>query len=109
MRKQKIITLAFGVACLSLIAWLLFSGEKEVDFNTQVKPIFNKKCISCHGGVKQQGGFSVLFRDEALAATKRGKAAIIPGAPEHSEFIRRIKSNRSELQRARYRAGVELS
>lgn len=98
MRKQKIITLAFGVACLSLIAWLLFSGEKEVDFNTQVKPIFNKKCISCHGGVKQQGGFSVLFRDEALAATKRGKPAIIPGDPEHSEFIRRIKSNDPEVR-----------
>ena len=52
--------------------------------------MFNKKCITCHGGVKKQGGFSVLFREEALAKTKSGKRAIIPGDPENSEMIRRL-------------------
>jgi hypothetical protein len=65
--------------------------HNAVDFNTEVKPIFNKKCIVCHGGVKQRGGFSVLFRSEALKKTKSGKYGIIPGDPEHSEMIRRIK------------------
>ncbi len=40
--------------------------RKDVDFNTQIKPIINKKCISCHGGVKQSAGFSLLFKEEAL-------------------------------------------
>ncbi|HEY0056832.1 MAG TPA: DUF1553 domain-containing protein [Pedobacter sp.] len=66
-------------------------GDNTVDFSTQVKPILNKNCISCHGGVKQQGGFSVLFREEALAKTESGKPAIIPGDPEDSEMIRRLK------------------
>jgi hypothetical protein len=64
--------------------------RKPVDFTTQVKPILNRNCITCHGGVRQKGGFSLLFRDEALAATKSGKFAIIPGDPDHSEMIRRI-------------------
>lgn len=86
----------FLLIATALIAFSLFSSEKEVDFNTQVKPILNKKCISCHGGVKQQGGFSVLFREEALANTKSGKPAIIPGNAEASEFIKRLKSNDPE-------------
>jgi hypothetical protein len=64
--------------------------EPEVDFNTQIKPILNKNCIACHGGVKKAEGFSVLFRHEALAATKSGKPAIIPGHADDSEMIRRL-------------------
>lgn len=82
-------------AFLSLFAGTtMFFGacesNKKVDFSAEVKPILNKHCISCHGGVKQNGGFSVLFREEALGNTKSGKPAIIPGHPEKSEFIRRL-------------------
>lgn len=63
-----------------------------MDYSLEVKPILNKHCITCHGGVKQSGGFSVLFRDEALGNTKSGHPAIIPGDPERSEFIRRLHS-----------------
>ncbi|MFN3380477.1 MAG: c-type cytochrome domain-containing protein, partial [Runella zeae] len=59
----------------------------EVDFNTQVKPIINKKCMACHGGVKKAGGFSLLFEEEALAKTKSGKPAIVPGDADASAFI----------------------
>jgi len=55
----------------------------RVNFTTQVKPILNNHCISCHGGVRQKGGFSLLFREEALAKTKSGKYGIVPGDPEH--------------------------
>ena len=64
--------------------------SQTVDFNAQVKPIFNKKCITCHGGVRRKAGFSLLFRSEALAKNESGKPAIIPGDPEHSEMIRRL-------------------
>lgn len=62
----------------------------QVDYNTEIKPILNKQCITCHGGVKRQGGFSLLFRSEALAINKSGKAAIVPGDPGSSEMIRRL-------------------
>jgi hypothetical protein len=72
----------------SAFVWTTHSAA--VDFNAEVKPIINKKCISCHGGVKREGGFSLLFRSEALAKTKSGKFAIIPGDPDGSEMIRRL-------------------
>src|SRR5580658_1764534 len=76
---------------LTAILYLSIVPENQIiDFNTEVKPIFNKKCITCHGGVRQKGGFSLLFRSEALVKTESGKFAIIPGDPDHSELIRRI-------------------
>lgn len=67
-----------------------FIFTSEVDYNTQVKPLLNKKCIICHGGVKRKAGFSLLFRSDALAANESGKPAIIPGDPDGSEMIRRL-------------------
>jgi hypothetical protein len=78
-----------GLALLAVLwgqpwHWL----EPEVDFNAEVRPILNAKCITCHGGVKQSGGFSLLFREDALGNTKSGKPAIIPGHPGKSAFIK---------------------
>lgn len=64
--------------------------EPKVDFNAQVKPILNTNCIVCHGGVKRNGGFSLLFRQDALDTLESGKLAIVPGHPEKSEMIRRL-------------------
>ena len=54
----------FGAMILGGI-WTFFqmgSGPSyTVDYSTQVKPIINKNCISCHGGVKKQGGFSLIL------------------------------------------------
>lgn len=73
------------------------SGEK-VDFSTQIKPILNNKCITCHGGVKKNAGFSLLFEDEAFADTKSGKPAIIRGDASGSEFIKRLHEDDLELR-----------
>lgn len=81
------------VIALLLVTVLIFTFSTRthsIDFNTEVKPILNKKCITCHGGVKRQAGFSLLFRSEALANTESGKPAIIPGKPGESEMIRRL-------------------
>lgn len=64
--------------------------ESRVDYNTQIKPILNKNCIACHGGVKKASDFSLLFKHEALAPAKSGKPAIIPGDADGSEMIRRL-------------------
>ena len=86
-KKTFLITgLLTGVATIFVFS----TSHHIVDFNTEVKPIINKKCISCHGGVKRQGDFSLLFRSEAVAKIKSGKYGIIPGDPDNSEMIRRI-------------------
>ncbi len=76
---------------MAAVTVFVFSTRHEtIDFSTQVKPILNTKCITCHGGVKKQSGFSLLFRSEALAETESGKPAIIPGDAANSEMIRRL-------------------
>lgn len=62
----------------------------KVDFNRDVRPILNKNCIGCHGGVRQQGELSLLFRDDAMKPAKSGKRALVPGKPGASEMIARI-------------------
>src|ERR1051325_11197656 len=75
----------------AVIIYVLLPSQK-IDFNTQVKPIINKKCIACHGGVKRESEFSLLFRTDAMAKAESGKLAIIPGNASGSELIRRINS-----------------
>jgi hypothetical protein len=79
---------------------LIFSchSEREVSFNNDIKPIINKKCISCHGGVKKTAGFSLLFHEEALANTDEGSPAIIPGNSKKSRLIQRLHETDLELR-----------
>jgi hypothetical protein len=74
------------------VVFFRYSGGKNnsIDYNAAIKPILNKHCISCHGGVRKKGGFSLLTREEALMPTESGKPAIVPGHPAQSEFIRRL-------------------
>lgn len=88
--KNKKLLVSILLLAAAAAAFGLFSPGHRVDFSTEVKPILNKHCIVCHGGVKAKGGFSLLFRDDALAATESGKPAILPGDPAHSEMIRRL-------------------
>jgi len=91
--RSKKVLFILTPAIAVIVFFVLSSHQTSIDFNTQVKPIFNKKCIACHGGVRQKSNFSLLFRSDALAINKSGKPAIIPGDPDHSEMIRRLTSN----------------
>ena len=95
LKRNKILLVIIAIAVL--VSIFIFATRKPaVDFSADVKPIINRKCISCHGGVKKQASFSLLFREEALDTTESGKPAIIPGNPSESEMIRRITSKDPE-------------
>ncbi|WP_273567993.1 c-type cytochrome domain-containing protein [Maribacter halichondriae] len=91
-----------SIFLFAMFAVLLFTQSCQdtdpVDFSTQIKPILNNKCITCHGGVKKNGGFSLLFEDEAFAETESGKPAIISGDASGSELIRRLHEDDPELR-----------
>ena len=61
-----------GLAVTLMLSSFLGVFEKRVDYNTQIKPLLNKNCIVCHGGVKKAANFSLLFKHEALAPAKSG-------------------------------------
>ena len=90
--KAKFLLISVAIIGVLWTTKSLYEGSQthKVDYSTQIKPLLNKHCISCHGGVKKIGGFSLLFRTDALAKTKSGKPAIIPFHPEQSDFIARL-------------------
>jgi hypothetical protein len=100
LRSMKITTpnclmLLFGIALLSRCQMV---GGEEVSFNHDIRPILNKHCLSCHGGVRQMGGFSLLFREEAFDTTESGKLAIVPGRHRKSEMYQRLVHHDPEMR-----------
>jgi hypothetical protein len=87
---MKKILYLITITAISVVAVWYFLPDSKIDYNAQVKPILNKKCIACHGGVKREAEFSLLFRQEALAKAESGKYAIVPGDAAHSELVKRI-------------------
>ncbi len=85
----KWIVLSLGV-CL-LVYWLgAFDAVPVVRYAEDVKPLLNKHCLGCHGGVQKKGGYSLLFQEEAFGSGDSGKPGIVPGSAADSEIIRRL-------------------
>lgn len=92
MKKWHFIGLGVAVVLLSSFSWSGFF-DHQVDYNEEVKPVLNKNCMGCHGGVKQAGDVSFLFEHEMLEPGKSGKIPVVRGDADASEMIRRILSN----------------
>ena len=77
---------------MPLVLFLILSilPLAAVDFSSEVRPILNAHCTACHGGVKQQGGVSFLYREQVLGTGDSGKPTVVPFSPEKSELIKRI-------------------
>ena len=67
-------------------------AEIQVSFADDIRPILKNKCMSCHGGVAQQGGLSFLFEEHLYKPLKTGKKAVIPGHAAKSEIYQRVIS-----------------
>lgn len=84
--------------CLMLTAGVAAGNEAAtnaaVDYQRDVLPILSEHCAACHGidAAERKAGLRIDLRDHALKGGESGVAAIVPGKPEDSELVRRIKS-----------------
>lgn len=83
--------LRYSFGLISYI-FLSHSLNAEIDFARDVRPILNANCTACHGGVKEAGEVSFIYRDLALGKGESGKPVIVPGNPDASEMMVRIQS-----------------
>jgi len=81
----------FTVETINLLCALVVSLSKSsiaepIDFQRDVAPILECRCLSCHNDWDRRGGLS---RQSAKAAGKGGESGkvIVPGEPESSYFL----------------------
>jgi hypothetical protein len=74
------------------------SDTERVSFNEHIRPIFAKHCVSCHGGVKQASGLSLVYRDSAVGECDSGLAPIVPGKPEESYLLDRVREAEPDMR-----------
>ena len=96
MKNKFFIGLGVLIVFVSAFTWSSGWFGHKVDYNTEVKPILNKNCMGCHGGVKKAGDVSFLFEHEMLEPGKSGKIPVVRGDADASEMMRRILSHDPE-------------
>ncbi len=80
--------LTVAAASLDLSKLPPASTKKDLTFEKDIKPVFEKSCTKCHGSEKQKG----KLRLDSLAAVKKGG--------ENGEIIVEGKSEKSSLVHA---------
>ena len=69
---------------------------RPVDFNVDIKPIFDKHCTKCHGEKKQKSDLRLDSRANILKGGDLGEPAASPGHPEKSTIIEFISLSSSD-------------
>lgn len=85
----RIIALLFGTFSKALFG--------NVDFESDILPLFEDYCYDCHGPDKEKSGFRTDKRVHLLKGGDTGLAAIVPGNVQQSYLIEVIKSDDPEI------------
>jgi hypothetical protein len=83
------------ILALALVAGAAWAQNpnRPLEFNRDVRPILSGKCFGCHGPDAKTKGIPLRLDVEADAkAERRGRYAILPGNPDESEVIRRVRA-----------------
>ena len=85
---------------LAVLAWAVLGSvvvaAGKVDFVRDVRPLLARHCYDCHGPEEAKGG---LRLDQAAAARRGGESglpAVVPGHPERSELLARLRATDPE-------------
>jgi hypothetical protein len=110
-------TLRHGVATfivrMTLFCPILISQDlaaDDPDFYRDVRPILAKACFHCHGPDEEtrEAGLR-LDRPEGLFGTIEDRRVVAQGDPDHSELIRRIRSDEADTQMPPADSGKSLT
>jgi hypothetical protein len=100
-------------ACGIITISPLLQGEESIQFNRDIRPILSENCFECHGPdpAQRKGGNGGLRLDTLEGALEDlgDAAAIVPGRPESSLLMERIKTHDSDDKMPPLETGKEIS
>lgn len=85
-----------AILCLSAAAFFASAlapnaaQAAAVDFDTQIRPIFEERCYQCHGPEKHKGFYRLDIKLNGLKGGKSGEEVIRPGNAKESLMVRLI-------------------
>lgn len=108
----------YAILLLSLAGLLPFAStpraaaeEPDLDFVSQIRPILATRCFNCHGPDEgsRVAALRLDEREGALAGGESGDPALVPGDPDASELIARIRSHEDGYRMPPSELGPRLS
>jgi len=94
IRRYVVYISFFVLGSTNLLGIAIIRGndpaEREVFFETKVRPLLSQHCLECHGVKEHSGG---LRFDSSTAITRGGSSGliVIPGAPDKSPLVQAIR------------------
>ena len=80
-----VLLLVLSPACLA-------AAEKDVDFNSQIRPILSENCFKCHGPDENARQAELRLDNEEAVFADPQRGILVRGKPGRSELVRRIMS-----------------
>ncbi len=84
------------LACLMTVGWVDVRAE-DTAFPVEIRRIFERSCIRCHGPEKPKSGYRLDNRADALRGGDIG-VAIVPGLAEGSPLLRYVMHEEADLE-----------
>jgi hypothetical protein len=96
LASDKSLWIAIGLVIV--LAGPLAAGAAEPDrlFREQVAPIFEQRCVHCHGSDSPKGGLSLVTGRSVLKGGENGPA-VVPGKPEESLLIDMVSGDAPQM------------
>jgi hypothetical protein len=88
----------FFSTILSFFALAGLVAAADVDFVKEIKPIFEKSCLKCHGPEKPKGGLSFHTYEGLMKGAKSGKV-LVPGNADESRFYEVVTLEKDDPDR----------
>ena len=83
-------------ALIALLAPSPQEAATPVDFEKEIRPLFQRACLSCHGAEKQKSGYRLDLKAAALGRGEIGRP-ILPGKAAESPLVRYVSGADPDL------------
>ena len=85
------------------------SDPDSVKFATEILPIFQERCFTCHGPELQQSNFRIDIKSKAFAGGDFGDSPILPGDADGSPLMEYLTADPDDLRMPPSEAGASLT